>query len=370
MNVRFAIASDLHIALPETIDTSATRFHLTQFSIPTLDVVLQHLNNLDVDFLLLPGDLTQDGEKVNHSWLQTKLATLPYPVYVIPGNHDVPSLKGCDRVIAYKDFPFYYQKFGYQNTTSLDYTCEIAPNLQLIALNSNHFDIYGKQRGYLTNEQFIWLEDILANFPDKMIFIMIHHNVVEHLPNQSNHILGKRYILDNASRLLALLEKYRVKFIFTGHLHVQDIAQHNNIYEITTGSLITYPHPYRILQLRDDNLIIESHHIQTLPEMDNFAEFSQQWMSDRSFPFMMTILTSPPLNLHPEEAKQYAPQLKNLWINIAHGDKLFNFPDLPHKINSYFQQFGAIDSQGKPQLIDNNTQIKLGSASNKCGICD
>ena len=91
MNVRFAIASDLHIALPETIDTSANRFHLTKFSIPTLEVVLEHLNSLNLDFLLLPGDLTQDGEKVNHRWLQSKLASLPYPVYVIPGNHDIPS---------------------------------------------------------------------------------------------------------------------------------------------------------------------------------------------------------------------------------------------------------------------------------------
>ncbi len=359
MNVRFAIASDLHIALPETIDTSATRFHLTQFSIPTLEVVLEHLNSLDIDFLLLPGDLTQNGEKLNHDWLKNKLATLSYPVYVIPGNHDVPSLLGSETVIAFDDFPFHYQDFGYQNSNNLDYSCEIASNLQLIALNSNNFDDHGKQRGYLTDDQFIWLENTLSTFEHQTILIMIHHNIIEHLPDQSDHILGKRYMLENSSRLLALLKKYQVKFIFTGHLHVQDIAQYHNIHEITTGSLITYPHPYRILELTKDFLTIESHHIRTLPQMDDFSQFSHKWTSDRSFPFMMTILTSPPLNLTNEEAEKYAPQLKHLWVNIAHGDKQFHFPDLPREINNYFQKFGAIDSQGKPKLIDNNTKIKL-----------
>ena len=249
MNVRFAIASDLHIALPETIDTSANRFHLTKFSVPTLEVVLQHLNSLDLDFLLLPGDLTQDGEKVNHLWLKNKLATLPYPVYVIPGNHDIPSLYSSETIVGYDQFSLYYENFGYHNSNNLDYSCEIAPNLQLIALNSNNFDRHGQQGGFLTQEQFIWLEDTLATLTDKTIFVMIHHNIIEHLPNQSNHILGKRYMLDNAARLLNLLEQYQVKFIFTGHLHIQDIAQHRDIYEITTGSLITYPHPYRIFRL-------------------------------------------------------------------------------------------------------------------------
>ncbi len=359
MNVRFAIASDLHIALPETIDSNANRFHLTKFSIPALEVVLQHLNTLDLDFLLLPGDLTQDGEKVNHLWLQAKLATLPYPVYVIPGNHDVPSLKGNDTTIAFSEFTHYYQQFGYEDTTNLDYTCEIAKGLQLVALNSNQFNLEGKQLGRLTENQFIWLEETLSKLGDKLVFLMIHHNVIEHLPQQSDHILGQRYMLDNAPGLLSILEKYQIKFIFTGHLHIQDIATYNGIYEITTGSLITYPHPYRILELKDNQLTIESHRITQLPEMENLAYFSQKWTSDRSFPFMMKILTSPPLNLPLTEAQKYAPLLKHFWADIAHGDKLFHFPQLPADINQYFRQFGAIDSNGQPRLIDNNTKINL-----------
>ena len=368
MNLRFAIASDLHIALPQTIDESATRFHLTQFSIPALEFVLQQLESFDLDFLLLPGDLTQNGEKVNHDWLQRKLESLPYDVYVIPGNHDVPSLQGSQNVIAYEDFPNYYGQCGYQEqqyTRNLDYTCELAPHLQLIALNSNHFNSEGQLRGFLTEEQYIWLEGVLSRHENsdrnngKMTMVMIHHNIIEHIPDQTNHILGKRYMLENAHRLRSLLKKYGVKFIFTGHLHIQDIAEDEGLYEITTGSLITYPHPFRILQLSDRNLTIESHRIDALESVKNFPQFSQKWMSDRSFPFMTTMLTSPPLNLDLKQAEQYAPQLKNLWSNIAQGDQLLDFPDLPTEVNDYFKTFGAIDAQGNPQLIDNNLQINF-----------
>lgn len=364
MNIRFAVVSDLHIALPETIDDFHRRFHLTQFSIPALEVALQHLNTLNLDFLLLPGDLTQDGEIVNHRWLSQKLATLPYPVYVIPGNHDVPSLTGSETAIAFNHFPEYYKLFGYHDTNSMDYTCEIAENLQLIALNSNNFNSEKQLRGYLTDTQLIWLENTLKNLTNKVVFLMIHHNIIEHLPNQYHHPLGRRYMLDNAPDLLKILDKYNVQLIFTGHLHIQDIAQYKNIYEITTGSLITYPHPYRVLELKinnqqEINLKIQSYRVQELAEVENFANFSKEWMGDRSFPFIMKLLTDKPLNLPIKEAEKFAPHFKYFWANIANGDCLFDFPQLPDHINQHFQKFGAIDHSGKPKLIDNNTLISL-----------
>ncbi|HEY9815581.1 MAG TPA: metallophosphoesterase, partial [Candidatus Obscuribacterales bacterium] len=119
LSVRFAIASDLHIGLPHTILDHPNRFHLVEVSIPSLEVVLDHFSSLDLDFLLLPGDLTQHGEPENHAWLAQRLAQLPYPVYVIPGNHDLIATHRGDRAIAASDFPKIYRQFGYQNTDKL-----------------------------------------------------------------------------------------------------------------------------------------------------------------------------------------------------------------------------------------------------------
>lgn len=358
VNFRFAVASDLHIALAHTIQDSPKRFHLVEVSIPALELILERLATLDLDFLLLPGDLTQDGEIDNHLWLSQRLAQLPYPVYVVPGNHDVIYPIGTKEIVGLTEFPQLYQSFGYTNPNQPYYTHEILPGVRLIGLNSNNFDEKGAQIGCLDTQQFDWLQQTLAEVKDELVLVMIHHNVIEHLPGQNSNPLGRRYMLDNAPQLLELLQQYGVKLIFTGHLHVQDIAQWQGIYEITTGSLVSYPHPYRVIQIssNDQNQLtikIESDFVTAVPNWPNLPETSRQWMSDRSFPFMVKLLTTPPLCLPLAEAEQLAPHLRNFWADIAGGDAEFDFPDFPPVVRQYFQQFSA------HQKIDNNASIIL-----------
>jgi len=360
LNFKFAVASDLHIALPQTISKSKNRFHLVEVSIPALEFVLEHLSKLDIDFLLIPGDLTQDGEPDNHTWLSKKLTTLPYPVYVIPGNHDIPVKFANDYSIALGDFPSYYHHFGYDNLQRLYYTKQVLPGVRIIGLNSNQFDVSGKQEytGGLDAGQLDWLQEVLSTTEAELVMVMVHHNVIEHLPGQSNNSLGRRYMLENKSALLDILKSYGIKLIFTGHLHVQDIAEYEGIYEITTGSLVSYPHPYRIIDFTTDldgkqSLKIESHRINSLPESPNLSDFSRNWIGDRSSYFMSKLLTNPPLNLSPEFAKELVPSLRYFWADIAAGDAMLDFPDFPPEVRRYFQSFNAINN------IDNNATLVL-----------
>lgn len=364
MKFRFAIMSDLHIAVPESIQDHPYRLHRVEVSIPALEQVLTHLTRLDLDFLLIPGDLTQDGEPENHDWLQQRLQQLPFPVYVIPGNHDVPTREAEARSIGFQDFPRYYTHCGYDNPSQLYYSREILPGVQLLALNSNHFDATGRQIGEIDPTQWDWLDRELATLGDRLVLAMIHHNVIEHLPGQSHHELGKRYMLRGAERLLERLQAAGVKLIFTGHLHVQDIAQHQDIYEITTGSLVSYPHPYRLLEMetRDRvswDLHIQSLRVETLEGQDNLGESSRQWMGDRSEAFMLKLLTLPPLNVEPELAMALAPRLRYFWADIAQGDGIFDFPDFPDSARQFFRDCSALDSQGNPALIDNQVSLKI-----------
>jgi 3',5'-cyclic AMP phosphodiesterase CpdA len=363
-NFRFAIVSDLHLALPHTIWDHPSRFHLVEVSIPAFESVLEHLTQLNLDFLLLPGDLTQHGEPENHDWLQERLAKLPFPAYVVPGNHDVPVLMADEQSIAFRDFPYYYRKYGYSNPEQLYYTCQVLPGVKLIGLNSNSFNEEGKQIGRLDAKQLQWLEDVLAASGNDVVLVMIHHNVVEHLPNQLRHPMANRYMLENAPELLQLLRRYGVRLVFTGHLHVQDVAYSNGVYDITTGSLVSYPHPYRILEFHQDKhgkewLQILSYRVDSVPDFPNLQQASRKWMGDRSFPFLMKLLTLPPLNLPTAEAKELAPCLRDFWANMADGDAIFDYPHFPSKVRRYFETYGAIAPCGTPSLIDNNTTLLL-----------
>lgn len=362
MTFRFAIISDPHIAIPQTINRHAHRFHLVEVSIPAIEKVFDHLSQLELDFILLPGDLTQDGEPENHTWLQQRLSQLPIPAYVVPGNHDVPTLLPTENTIGLEDFPSYYQSFGYDNPQQLYYTQPLRQGIQLIGLNSNQFDAEGKQLGLLDEEQLAWLDQQLTEMRDQWILVMIHHNVIEHLPGQTTHELGRRYMLKNAEKLLKILDKARVKLILTGHLHIQDIAFQKGIYEITTGSLVSYPHPYRVIECNYQRqqqweVKIQSYRVNSVTNYENLPQISRQWLGDRSYSFMMRLLTAPPVNLSMEEADQLAPKLRDFWADIAAGDNLFDFLDFPPHARAYFQQFGAVHPDGRPNFIDNQTTL-------------
>ncbi|OLP18854.1 metallophosphoesterase [Leptolyngbya sp. 'hensonii'] len=365
LSFRFAVVSDLHIALPHTVWDHPSRFHLVEVSIPVLEAIFDHLESLNLDFLLLPGDLTQHGEPENHRWLANRLSQLPFPVYVVPGNHDVPSLLATEQTIGLADFPSYYHKFGYDNNPKhLYYACPLLPGVQLIGLNSNQFDSSGKQRGYLDQAQLSWLNRVLAEVKDQLVLVMIHHNIVEHLPGQSRHPLGRRYMLENASTLVRMLQEARVQLVFTGHLHVQDIAYRKGVYDITTGSLVSYPHPYRILTCRTDHqgqytLQIESPRVESVPGWPTLLQTSREWMGDRSAPFMMRLLSHSPFNLPEAEAAALVPDLRYFWANIANGDASFSFPHFPLKIRRHFENFNSGINSQHLNIGDNTTTLIL-----------
>ncbi|MGF1523638.1 MAG: metallophosphoesterase family protein [Leptolyngbyaceae cyanobacterium] len=362
---RFAVVSDPHITLPHTLRDIPNRFHLMEVSIPVLERILRSLETQDLDFLLLPGDLTQHGERDNHQWLVDRLKSLPFPAYVVPGNHDIVSRDGCDRTLSRQEFPQVYSAFGYDSDKPY-YCRELLPGVHLIGLNSIAFDDAGQQIpvGYMDDEQLTWLANRLRDLQGQWVMVMIHHNVLEHLPGQAKHPLGQRYILQNRSVLMSLLEEAGVNLLLTGHLHVQDIAQAGTLWEITTGSLVSYPHPYRIVNVTPQasglvQLQVETFRIPAIAGWPDLQTTSLQWMRDRSTPFMVKLLTCPPFDLPLAKAEAFAPELEDFWAHISAGDADFDYPRLPLAVNASLKAFGAINEEGAYRPIDNDATLLL-----------
>jgi hypothetical protein len=172
-------------------------------------------------------------------------------------------------------------------------------------------------------------------------------------------------MLDNAGELRSILRKYGVQLVFTGHLHAQNIAcDPPSLYDITTGSLVGYPHPYRILEFRTDDLEkqtlkIASQRVESLPGWPDLAVKSRDFMGDRSYPFMMRLLSEPPLNLPKSLCEELVPSLRYFWAEIASGDVESDFPQFPPEVRQYFQLFNSRDREGQPTLKDNNVTLQL-----------
>jgi predicted MPP superfamily phosphohydrolase len=130
--VRFAVLSDLHFydvklgvggtAFDNYLAADPKLLHLSE---PILDAAVADLMTRNVRFVIISGDLTKDGEILNHvrvtQYLQ-KLEQAGIEVFVVPGNHDINNADAVEyRGEKTKPVPSaspevfraIYQRFGY-----------------------------------------------------------------------------------------------------------------------------------------------------------------------------------------------------------------------------------------------------------------
>jgi 3',5'-cyclic AMP phosphodiesterase CpdA len=282
--VSFAVFSDPHVFAPSLgIEGEAFEAYLTQDrkllreSTELLEAAVENVKNEDADFVLVPGDLTKDGERDSHEVVADYLGVLEAagkPVYVIPGNHDILNPHSFEYIgdraervpgVTPDEFAWIYGRFGYdealyRDPTSLSYVAEPQDGLWLLALDSC---IYGEGEEYehpVTDGRFSpstlrWIEDMLemALKENRAVIVMMHHGVLEHYRGQEKYFGD--YVVDDYQEVSRLLAMYNVRLVFTGHYHSQDITvarweeEDKFLFDVETGALVTYPCPYRTVTI-------------------------------------------------------------------------------------------------------------------------
>jgi hypothetical protein len=108
-----------------------------------------------------------------------------------------------------------------------------------------------------------WIKQQLLQAKENGEFVMVmtHHPSLP--PNPIYPILSRRDMLANFEEMTTLFADNGVKYIFTGHTHMTNIAvktteNGNSIYDINTGALVAYPCPFRKFELTDSELIVKT----------------------------------------------------------------------------------------------------------------
>jgi len=289
--VTFAVISDLHLYDP-SLGTSGSAFEKTMNSdrkllldsIDLLDYAVESIVASGVDFVIIPGDLTKDGELINHRLAAEKLKTFTengIAVYVIPGNHDVnnPGSVSYDGdgtkpvpAVSAADFSEIYGAFGYgsailHDDDSLSYMAEPADGLWLLAIDACRYreNVPGHEEivsGKISQKTADWIASALqkAENENKAVMAIIHHGVVEHWKGQSK--LHPDYLISDYADFGKFLASWNVRAVFTGHYHALDIVRgefdNKFIYDIETGSLITAPCPIRYIDISNNIMRIRT----------------------------------------------------------------------------------------------------------------
>lgn len=360
LQMKIAVMSDIHYLDPSLLlnGAAAGKSFLTylnydpkliEFSDPILKKAISEIVAERPDILLIPGDLTKDGEKVSHKALAKflkQIASHGIKVFVIPGNHDINNPEAvvyngdnsspAPSVSAF-DFANIYSDFGYKNAisrdhNSLSYICQPFSKLWILGiddckyyLNSN-LAIVG---GVIKTGTMRWIKEKLAEAKKKNITVlaMMHHGIVEHYTGQES--LDPGYVTDNWEQNADELIDAGLKVMFTGHYHANDITMREKgnkiLFDIETGSLVTPPSPFRMIRMDGDDIHIDTKHITsidaTFPGGLDFVNYSNMFLSahlDGIFDYM---LSSPPYNVPDEYIPNIVPLFRNAMMAHYAGDE-------------------------------------------------
>ncbi|MBN1652510.1 MAG: metallophosphoesterase [Deltaproteobacteria bacterium] len=319
---RFALFSDPHF-YDTDLGTGGQAFEayialdrkLLVESPAILDATIEALqkNRKDFDFVIVPGDLTKDGERSSHEKFIARIRVLEergLQVYVCPGNHDINnpdarSFEGETTIpvdsVTPEEFAELYADFGYRQAIerapdSLGYLAEPVEGLWVLAIDSckyrdNLASGISEISGALSESTLSWIERVVAEAKQKKksFFGFMHHNLVEHFTEQSKlPLLGDEYVVDDWMQVSRRVAEAGLRLVFSGHYHAQDITKQSwqesdlFLFDVETGSLITYPDPFRKVSIEKNGRVeITSEFVDSIDfdtdDLD-FLEYSKRFL--------------------------------------------------------------------------------------------
>lgn len=299
-SIRFGVISDIHY-YPQSLkgekgevwQTFLKNKHkeyddLDSLVENALDGVLRNAAEDGSTYVLIPGDLTKDGEYEGHVALAEKFRAFEeetgIPVFVIPGNHDVNNSNACTfengiqepaRITTPEEFREIYADFGYNEADSvfvpeegkkggmLSYT-KVLGGYKLIAIDSC---MYSEDNGAEDNEHMTdgriaeglleWIVDECESAEEEGLTVvaMQHHNLIPHMAIEEATFWP--FVVQEWLKVAETYADAGLHYIFTGHLHADDLASHVSdsgeaIHDILTPTLSGYPNYYKIVDFVSD----------------------------------------------------------------------------------------------------------------------
>ena len=289
-----------------------------------LDRMLAEVAEQAPDVLMISGDLTKDGELESHEYVAEQLAELKQQlpdikIYVTNGNHDVNNSLAYDyntedgvKVPATRTTPELFLE-TYADTVynaengvvaqfkpsayteaedgdkagMLSYVAEPAEGYTVIVIDSGRYSADNTDAGTAEHQTSGQISEELKNWvveqaqaakaKGNTVIGMMHHGLVEHF-DMEEEFLGD-YLVNDYQDISTAFADAGIHYVFTGHMHANDIATMtteagNQLYDIETGSAVTYPCPMRFVTFTSKNVgeqrTIEAN-IDTVTNLDNIT---------------------------------------------------------------------------------------------------
>lgn len=351
------VFSDPHVFAPSLFDTTSASFKayyasepkLVEYSAELFDSAVNRIIDAQPDILLIPGDLTKDGERASHEYVADALSRIQNAgtqVFVIPGNHDIsnPAAKAYIESavqpidnISDAEFDSIYASFGHTQavqTFGHNYLSYPTPDLAIIGINScKTNDSVRYSAGGIDEPTMQWIEQAAAQATQsgRIVIAMMHHQIMPHFDHQAD--IAPTYIANQEASYPTLesiqqrLINAGIKVMLTGHYHIHSIqsitTEQGTLYDISTGSTCSFPSPLRRLIFSNGILTVASEQIPLYHDLEqqrnrNTARGGINALAHKFYP--------------------YVQDLQLMLSGLGYGDK-YRFPsnanDLANDLQSY-----------------------------------
>ena len=233
-STRLLVVSDPHLS--PTAHGTLKCYHRSK---QRLEMAFADAHRLDVDGVVLAGDLTKDGAGPEYALAGELLRVAPRPTVVVPGNHDVTGpaddgpVNSGEEFTAWLDRPAYpfREEIGDIAVTGVDSTCSTdAGAISGRVSADNRASIRTHER---TNPEIAVIHHPLASVPDPF----------------DGALSEDAYRVDEPAAVADAFVGGGVDLAITGHVHWPYAAEYKGVNVVGAPSSASFPPAYLVIDV-------------------------------------------------------------------------------------------------------------------------
>lgn len=344
--VKFAVIADPHY-YSEKLGCSGSAYERREGSDQkmlakskgTVSAALEEVKNSDASFLMIAGDLSNDGELCSHEEIREMLREFQKekPVYVITATHDWccdenPRRYCGDEVLhdvetlAPSQLHGFYEEFGLKDAISeyhthqdkVSYVVRPCEGVTVFCLDD---DQNGEGGSGYSDDHFEWIkaQTDAAHKRGDIVLGMQHHHL--HLTEFDRVINGKGSV-EYREKLCKKFADINFPLMFTGHSHMQHIRRiysdnGNPFYEINVASVSGYPAPIVYCELSREALNIKTEHIKEFTY--NGKVYTNDYLKKHATLMFEKVINAAALN----KKEDFSALITSIGVSPKKADKLW-----------------------------------------------
>jgi 3',5'-cyclic AMP phosphodiesterase CpdA len=214
-----------------------------EHDLQTFRQAVKQINELEVDFVVICGDLVHDATDSSYADFKSVREGLDLPSYLVSGNHDVGNTP-TSASLAY-----------YRETIGEDYYQFDHKRCSFVVTNTQLWKVAVENE---SEKHSAWVEETLARQGDsgRPVFVLGHYPLFTEDPNEEEHYYNLP--LPTRKRLLELFLENNVVAYLSGHTHKLTTNTYENMQlvsgETSSKNFDGRPLGFRIWQVSADTV--------------------------------------------------------------------------------------------------------------------